>query len=158
MTTTRPAGSIVETQTARGTSYALRFRVGGKRVHQHVGYSSEGVTRDQAERALAFELERVRRGEWKTPAKVQPPPAKAPRFHVFATEWMERREAEGKRPRSIEDLRWALTYHLLGYFEGHRLSDITPAEVDRYVRFKLGEGKLGPSSINKTIGVLAPSA
>ncbi len=128
----------------------------GRRVHQHVGYRDEGISREDAARALAFELERVRRGEWSAPeSKQAPPPAPVPGFHFFASEYLERREAEGKAPRTIEYLRWVLTHHLLPYFEHHGLVDITPEEVDRYVQAKLREGRLGAAAINRTLGVLA---
>jgi integrase len=55
-----------------------------------------------------------------------------PTFHVFASEWVAAREAEGLAPKTLVDLRWSLSNHLLAFFAAHRLSDITPQEVDRY--------------------------
>ena len=69
----RSTGGVVERETSRGTSFAIRFRVGGQRVFQSVGYSQDGVTRADAERELRYTLEQVRRGEWRPPAEIEPP-------------------------------------------------------------------------------------
>jgi hypothetical protein len=61
------------------------------------------------------------------------------------------REREGLGERTIEDYRWALTHHLLPFFAGHLLSEITVREVDRYKTTKAAEGTLSPNSINKTL-------
>jgi integrase len=55
-----------------------------------------------------------------------------PSLHTFASEWIAAREAEGLAPKTITDLRWSLTNHLLPHFAAFRLSEITPQEVDRF--------------------------
>lgn len=93
----------------------------------------------------------VDRGIWQ-PHEPQPveAPADMPTFHVFASEWMEGRRPE-LRPRTIKDYEWALSHHLLPFFKGHLLSEITVAEVDRYKQAKVREGKLAPPQINKSL-------
>jgi integrase len=59
------------------------------------------------------------------------------------------------RPNTRVDYRWQLSNHLLPFFAGHRLSQITIAEVDRYGAAKVRAGVLSPTSINKTITRLA---
>ncbi len=49
------------------------------------------------------------------------------------------------------DYEWQLSCHLLPFFRGHRLSQITIAEVDRYRQAQVRHGKLSVTSINKTI-------
>ncbi len=147
-------GGVRERATSRGTSFAIRFVVGGRRVFQHVGYTADGVTRADAERELAYALEQVRRGEWRPPAEVEAP-RQMPTFHEFASEWFERREHEGLRPRTLEHLRWTLTDHLLPHFRAFPLDRIDVAAVDAYVSAKVREGRLGPVSINTTVQVLA---
>lgn len=150
----RSTGGIVERQTRRGVSFGVRYRAQGKRRFQHVGYAVDGVTRADAERELLYIVEQVRRGEWRPPA--QPAPVREiPTFHIFASEWHERRAAEGLKPRTVEHLRWTLVEHLLPHFARLPLDQITVAEVDRYVQAKLREGRLGAASINRTVTVLA---
>jgi integrase len=51
----------------------------------------------------------------------------------------------------VLDYKWQLRNHLLPFFAGHRLSQITIVEVDRYRRGKVDEASLSAESINKTI-------
>jgi integrase len=61
---------------------------------------------------------------------------------VFASEWLAAREAEGLAPKTIVDLRWSLSNHLLAFFKDHRLSEITVQEVDRFKVAKVRERQL----------------
>jgi integrase len=74
-------------------------------------------------------------------------------FHVFASRWYAE-ASPAMRPKSIESLRWQLSQHLLPFFAGHQLDEITVAEVDRYRTAKLTEERLAASSINKTLRLL----
>lgn len=153
--TRRSTGGITEKSTTRhGTSFGIRFRVGSERINQHVGYSAHGVTRADAERELAFVVEQLRRGEWSPPSDVTLP-AEAPTFHEFASDWIERREVEGLRERTIEHLRWMLTCHLLPSFARDRLDTITVERIDRFTQSKLREGTLGAAQINRAVTTLA---
>jgi integrase len=62
---------------------------------------------------------------------------------------------EGLAPTTVATYRWELTHHLLPFFAGHRLAEITISEVDRYRQEKVREGLLNATSINKTIARLA---
>lgn len=106
---------------------------------------------------MADILADVRRGRWRPPEEVADPdpPVKMPTLHVFASEWIAAREAEGLRPRTMEYLRWCLTDHLLPVFAETPLDRITVEAVDRYARSKAAQGKLSNGSVNKTIEVLA---
>src|SRR5262249_28115042 len=59
--------------------------------------------------------------------------------------------APSLRASTVQDYDWALSCHLLHFFARHRLSEITVAEVDRYRAAKVREGRLNPTSINKTL-------
>jgi integrase len=146
-------GGIVERETSHGTSYAIRFRAGGQRQYQLVGYSSDRVTRRDAERELAYTLEQVRRGEWKPPAMIELPRT-VPTFHEFASEWYGRREHAGLRPRTLEHLRWCLTDHLLPAFRTLPLDRIDAKAIDRFTARERRAG-LSASSVNRLVQVLA---
>lgn len=136
-------------------SWAIRFRAYGQRRYLRLGRPEEGWNRERAEAELRHVLADVERGIWRAP---EPTPTtvatEAPTFHEFASEWLDGRRGE-LRPRTIADYEWALSYHLLPVFKGHRLSQIGVREVDRYKAAKLREGKLGAAQINKTLKVLA---
>jgi hypothetical protein len=129
-----PTGQIIERDGTRGRTFGLRFRAYGQRRY----VTAEARTRADADIELADILADVRRGIWRPPAPEPEPPKEEPDFHAFASEWLEARRPELKE-RTFEDYRWALTHHLLPFFAGHRLSQITKAEVDRYRGSKVRE-------------------
>jgi integrase len=73
-----------------------------------------------------------------------------PTFHTFASEWLNAHRGEWA-PNTLLDYKWQLRNHLLPFFAGHRLSQITIVEVDRYRQAKVEETSLSAESINKTI-------
>lgn len=170
----RPAiGQVVERDGRQGTTYALRFRAYGQRRYMTLGTSREGFTRRRAEVELENVLADVRRGIWREPdpASAVDEPRSEPTFHLFASEWLAARELEGLAAKTIIDLRWSLSNHLLPFFAQHKLSAITPQEVDRYKVVKarerqeleqarargekLRERGLSNNSINHTLSDLA---
>jgi integrase len=151
----RPTGSIITRQDARGTTYSARFVAYNRRRHVTFGNSSEGWTRDRAEVALADILSDVRRGRW-APAvpSLKAPVAETPTFHEFASEWFEAKRRE-LRPSTVSAYRHELSNHLLPFFGGYKLSEITPRVVDTYKAAKLREseigGRIGAEYINKQL-------
>jgi integrase len=159
----RPAtGQVVVDKRRRSPTYGLRFRAYGRREYVALGTAAEGWTKTKAQTELQNILADVRRGIWR-PAVVETvePPRDVPTFHVFASEWFERQTLEGGRRGSRlsaagrDDLRWRLSSHLLPAFASRRLDQITVEDVDRYRLAKVREGKLGATSINKTLTTLA---
>lgn len=159
----RPAtGQVIVDKRRRSPTFGLRFRAYGRREYVALGTAAEGWTRAKAQTELQNILADVRRGIWQPTA---PPVVEAPRqmptFHEFATEWYERQAIEGgRRGDGLSDtgkaaLCWVITNHLLPAFAFRRLDQITVEDVDRYRLGKVREGKLGATSINKTLATLA---
>ena len=159
----RPAaGQVVVRKRRRSTTFAIRFRAYGEREYMTLGTAAEGWTRAKAETELQNVLADVRRGIWQAPApSVVEAPRQMPTFHEFASEWFERQTIEGGRhgkglaPKGREDLQWRLSNHLLPAFASRRLDQITVEDVDRYRLAKVRDGRLGVTSINKTLTTLA---
>jgi hypothetical protein len=152
----RPAtGQVVYDDRRVSPVFALRFRAYGRREYVTLGGAADGWTQERAEAELQNVLADVRRGIWRPPHPEPAPVAPAdPSFHEFASQWFEANEGAW-RPKTRVDYGWQLTNHLLPFFRGHRLSQITIAEVDRYRSAKVREGALSATSINKTITRLA---
>ena len=154
----KSTGGIIERATSRGPSLHVRFVAGGKRQSVHVGYVADGATRADAERLLAYELERVARGEWSAPV-VQGPPPEVPTFREAASDWFAGRQIEGGRggsglrARSVADLEWRLG-HLLREFASTPIDRIDVAAVDAYRRRMVKRG-LSARSVNMTLATLA---
>jgi integrase len=131
-------GAVIRAENKRGAvTFALRFTAYGQRRYVTLGTAEEGWTGARASDELAAVLAAVRAGTW-TPweptAPVEPEPE--PTFHEFASKWFEETRAEW-REATVLDYEWQLRCHLLPFFGGHRLSEITVAEVDRYRTEKL---------------------
>jgi len=55
----------------------------------------------------------------------------------------------------VADYSYGLSHHLLPFFAGYRVAEITPQDVDRYKATKLAEGRLAGAQINKSLKLLA---
>jgi integrase len=150
----KATGQVVERDRRRGRTYALRFRAYGERRFLTLGRADEGWTRQKAEVELENVLADVRRGIWQPPEPAVEEPRAKPTFHEFSSEWYATNKVEWRENTQL-DYEWRLTEHLLPFFARHKLSAITVEEVDRYRAVKLAEGRLSPTSINKTITRLA---
>jgi integrase len=146
-----PKGEVLRRQVRGGVIFALRFTAYGKRQYVTLGRPDDGWSEARAEQELDHVLSDVLRGIWK-PARREPVPEVAPdpTFHEFSSEWFEATRGEWRDSTRL-DYEWQLRVHLLDFFKGHRLSEITVAEVDRYRESKVSEKILGATSINKTI-------
>ena len=151
----KPTGQVLAIRRKGGTTYALRFRAYGQRRYVTLGSSKDGWSSARANDELQNVLADVRRGLWRA---AEPPPEPRerpePTFHEFASEWFHARKDEWSA-NTLLDYQWQLSHHLLPHFASFRLSQITIEEVDRYRHSKVREGKLGATSINKTITRLA---
>jgi integrase len=130
----KSTGGVVESQTARGTVYALRFRAHGKRHYVTLGGSWEGWNRSRADEALADRMVELRLGIWRPaepPREVETMPAPEPSFHEFASQWFEAKKLE-LRPNTVAAYEWEISYLLLPYFARYRLGEITVELVDKY--------------------------
>lgn len=158
----RPAtGHLCENRsraTGRITSWGMAFSFAGRRRY----LTLPARTRDQALREMAVVMEEVRLGRWMPPAPRRSVGARGPMvsFDKFAGAWVARQKAEGGRLRTglsrsgQADLQWRFE-HLLAYFTGMSIEEITIADVDGFRLAKVREGKLGATSINKMIATLA---
>ncbi len=123
----------------------------GERRYVPLGTTDDGWTRASAEDELQNVLADVRRGIWRPRVRLPRVDVDSnPTFHTFASDWFNAHRGEWA-PNTVLDYEWQLRNHLLPFFAGHRLSQITIAEVDRYRQSKVDEESLSTESINKTI-------
>jgi integrase len=148
----RPAtGQVIVDERRRSATFGLRFRAYGRREYVTLGTADDGWTQAKAQTGLAHIMADVERGIWRPPEPESAPEIdRDPTFHEVASQWFDASKGEW-RPKTVLDYEWQLSCHLLPFFRGHRLSQITIAEVDRYRQAQVGRGKLSVTSINKTI-------
>jgi integrase len=149
----KATGKVIEHEGADGRTYrALRFTAHGRRRYVSLGAVSAG----EAERALRHTMADVERGTWQPPVGVESPPESepVPTFHQYAEQWWIRNERQ-LAANTRANYRWRLETHLLPFFGGLRLDQITFDWVERYIAGKLAEDDpLSPRSINMTVTLL----
>ena len=137
----RATGQVVVDDRRTSPIYALRFTANGRRQYVTLGSARDGWTQAKAQDQLERELAAVRLGTWKAP---EPEPAPVtetdPTFHDFASDLFDSYRVELRQTTQL-DYEWQLSDHLLPFFKGHRLSQITIAEVDRYRAAKVKQGR-----------------
>lgn len=152
----RPStGQVVTRERAGDRTYALRFRAYGQRQYVTLGRSSEGWSRERADRELQHVLADVARGLWQ-PSRPEPveAPRQVPTFHEFASEWFAAREREWT-PTTARAYRALLRDHLLPVFAELPLDRITAERIDRYRQAKQAERDgLSANSINKSVRLM----
>jgi Cupin/Phage integrase, N-terminal SAM-like domain len=113
-------------------SFSLRFRAYGRRRVIKLGRPEDGWTTQMAERELAVVLRDVDLGTWRPPRQDPSPGNEVdPTFHEFASDCFASKRLEIET-NTANHYRNDLTNHLLPFFKGHHLSQITVAEVDCY--------------------------
>ena len=151
-------GEVLVRERRQGRTFALRFHAYGKRRYLSLGTTDQGWTRRKAEEELSNVLTDVRRGIWRPPQRGQGRPEPASRPSTSSPPSGSAARQGEFAARTIEDYGLALSHHLLPFFAGHTLSEITAQEVDRYKAAKIREREqalverpLSNRTINKTL-------
>lgn len=120
----RATGSIRTRENADGTvSHELRFSAYGARET----VTLRNVSRTVAESELELILAKVKAGVWRREEHAIPevvPLGEIPTFHALSSEALAEWQAD-LAPRAYDDYLWLLRRHLLPFFHGYRVSEIT---------------------------------
>ena len=137
----RPAtGQIRRYRRGDGTtSFSLRVRAYGERFTVPLGTEIDGWTEPRAELELANVCAQIRAGIWAPPRPRTGDKQPEPTFHEFASIWLRGRVAEGIADNTRRDLLWQLSNHLLPFFGGYLLGEITAELVREFKDGKLAE-------------------
>jgi integrase len=150
-------GQVVERRGGHRHTFALRYRVPGHgRVYETLGGAPEW-DRARAEEELERRRAQIKLGIWQPRRPVESAAAagaaEVPTFWTFAERWYEQKELEVDE-RTREHWLYLLNKHLI-FFGAYRVNEITEDLVDEYRAAKLREGRLSPTTINKTLRLLA---
>ncbi len=129
--------------------FAINVMVDGERIHRAIGKESEGVTREQAESAIAGMRTKAREDRLNLPKgrKV------AMGFREAAKKYIEKLEEEGGKDIKAKQRR--LEQHLVPYFGNQPLTKITTSEIDRYKVMRLKEKAVPGGEKNKPLDISA---
>ncbi|QCI95153.1 site-specific integrase [Novosphingobium sp. EMRT-2] len=147
-------GITAERLTSGDVRYSVNVMIDRQRVHRVIGRESEGVTREQAERAIETLRTRAREDRLDLPTG-----RKTHRtFAEAATEYLQRLEetlSEGQKGfHDLPNKRRNVDKYLSPYFGKHRADKITSFLVKHYQRKRLDDGaKL--ASVNRELATLS---
>ncbi|WP_373475925.1 tyrosine-type recombinase/integrase [Sphingorhabdus sp.] len=147
-------GIIVERMKSGDLRFSVNVMIDGQRVHRVIGRESEGVTREQAERAIEAFRTKAREGRLDLPTgrKVHRT------FREAAEQYLENIDTTLRAGmRGYQDVpnkkRHLLTY-LVPYFKDQRADKVTDFAVQHYVRHRLEKGAV-LATVNRELSTLS---
>lgn len=143
-------GITAERQRNGDVRYSVNIMVDGQRIHRVVGRESEGVTREQAERAIESMRTKAREGRLDLPTgrKVHRS------FADAATEYLTRIEHHPKHGRNYGPKKRHLMDRLGPYFKGQRPDKLTDFTIAHYVKHRREQGA-ATATINRELSTLS---
>lgn len=147
-------GIIVERLKTGDIRYAVNVMIDGQRIHRVIGKESEGVTREQAERAIESFRTKAREGRLNLPAS-----RKTHRTFQEASEtylqYLEGTLFEGAKGfHDLPNKKRNLNLHLIPFFKGHCVDKITELTVKKYVRQRI-DAKAQAATVNRELATLS---
>jgi integrase len=129
-------------------NWRIAIMVDGQRIHRVIGRASEGVTREQAERAIESFRTKAREGRLDLPTGRKNHRS----FAEAASDYLARMEENGGK--NMKAKRQHIDKLLIPYFGKHRADRITARHVQEYVRDRLGTG-LKQATVNRELATLS---
>lgn len=140
-------GITAERQGNGDVRYTVNIMVDGQRIHRVVGRESEGVTREQAERAIETFRTKAREGRLDLPTGRKNHRS----FAEAAAEYLQRLEDTGGK--NMRDKRRHIPELLIPFFGKHRADKITAFLVQHYARERLA--KVKQATVNRELATLS---
>lgn len=128
--------------------YTVNIMVDAVRIHRVVGRESEGVTREQAERAIEAFRTKAREGRLDLPTGRKNHRS----FAEAAAEYLQRMEDTGGK--NMKAKRQQIDKLLVPFFGRHRADRVTSFLVQHYVRDRLATG-LKQATVNRELATLS---
>lgn len=147
-------GIIAERTKTGDIRYSVNVMIDGQRVHRVIGRESEGVTREQAERAIETFRTKAREERLDLPTKRK----QHRTFKEAAKEYLANIEATtGPADKGFADIpnkRRNLETHLVPALGSHRLDKITEFAIKGYTKKRAGEGA-SIATVNRELATLS---
>lgn len=141
-------GIIAERSSNGDVRYSVNVMVDGDRIHRVIGRESEGVTREQAERAIENFRTKAREGRLDLPTGRKTYRS----FAEAAEDYLTRLDESGGK--NMADKRRHLRKYLMPYFKGYRADRITSFAVQHYSRKRLDQGAK-QATVNRELATLS---
>lgn len=143
-------GITVERQRNGDVRYSVNVMVDGQRIHRVVGRESDGITREQAERAIESFRTKAREGRLDLPTgrKVHRT------FADAGEEYLQKIEHHPKHGRNLVRKQQHVRQRLAPYFKDQRPDKITDFSIAHYIKHRLGEGAK-QATVNRELSTLS---
>lgn len=128
--------------------WSVNVMVDGERIHRTIGLESEGVTREQAERAIETFRTKAREGRLDLPTGRKNHRS----FAEAATDYLAKMEEIGGK--NMKAKRQHVDKLLIPYLGKHRADRISTLLVQQYVRDRLSTG-LKQATVNRELATLS---
>lgn len=147
-------GITAERQRSGDVRYSINIMVDGQRIHRVIGRESEGITREQAERAIETFRTKAREGrlDLAKGRKTYRSFAEAARKYLTRLE-----ETTGEGQRGYHDLknkRRHIDKYLVPYFGNRQADQITDFLVQHYTRHRLDQSTK-QATVNRELATLS---
>ncbi len=147
-------GIIAERTQTGDIRYSVNVMIDGQRVHRVIGKETEGVTREQAERAIETFRTKAREERLDLPTKRK----QHRTFKEAAKDYLANIEATtglaDKGYADIPNKRRNLNQHLVPALGSHRLDKITEFAIKGYTKKRAGEGA-SIATVNRELATLS---
>lgn len=141
-------GVIVERLSNGDLRWKVNVMVDGQRIHRTIGRESEGVTREQAVRAIEAFRTKAREGRLDLPKGRKSHAT----FAELAPEYVKRLDEIGGK--NMKAKRQHVAKQLVPFFGSYRADRITAALVQDYTRSRLATG-LKQATVNRELATLS---
>lgn len=143
-------GITAERMANGDTRYSVNVMVDGQRIHRVIGRESEGITREQAERAIEGFRTKAREGRLDLPTG-----RKTHRtFAQAAEDYLARIEDHPKHGRNLARKQHHIRERLVPHFKAMRPDKLSDIAIAGYVRHRRGEGAAN-ATINRELSTLS---
>jgi len=141
-------GITAERQTNGDVRYSINIMVDGERIHRVIGRESDGITREQAERAIESFRTKAREGRLDLPKGRK----RHRTFAEAAEDYLDRIADSGGK--NLNNKRRHFRQHLTPFFGGDRLDKLGELRLWAYRKHR-GEQGAKPATINRELASLS---
>lgn len=142
-------GISAERLTTGDVRYSVNVMVDGARVHRVIGRESEGVTREQAERAIEALRTKARESRLDLPTGRKT----LPTFAAMVEDYLGRIEHHPKHGRNLDRKRRHLRERILPHFRSQRPDKLTSFAVSGFIKARREQGA-ADATINRELASL----
>ena len=143
-------GIRAECQSSGDIRWSVNIMVDGQRIHRVIGKLSEGITREQAERAIETFRTKAREGRLDLPTARKTHRS----FSEASEEYLKRIEHHPKDGRNFTRKCQHIRGRLTPYFKAHRPDKLSDFTIAHYTRDRRQEGA-ADATINRELSTLS---